>query len=94
MSEFVICLNNESNPASLIVGKVYRRLPDPKAEARNMLRIIDEDKSEPDGYLYRASMFIPVELPEEAKRRIDPIAHNVRFLRPGIRVLGRLFWQS
>jgi len=30
MSEFVICINNESNPASLIVGEVYRRLPDPE----------------------------------------------------------------
>jgi hypothetical protein len=68
MSEFVICLNNDSNPASLIVGKVYRRLPDPEAESHNMLRIIDEDVSEPDGYLYPASMFVPVELPEEARQ--------------------------
>jgi len=68
MSEFVICINNEGNPASLIVGKVYRRLPDPEAESCNMLRIIDEDLSEPDGYLYPASMFVPMELPEEAKR--------------------------
>ena len=68
MSEFVICINNDSNPASLIVGKVYRRLPDPEAESHNMLRIVDEDLSELDGYLYPASMFVPVELPEEAKR--------------------------
>ncbi len=33
-----------------------------------MLRTIDEDLSEPDGYLYPASMFVPVELPEEAKQ--------------------------
>ena len=68
MTEFVLCVNNEGNPASLIVGKVYRRLPDPDAESHNMLRIIDEDLSEPGGYLYPASMFVPVELPEEAKR--------------------------
>jgi hypothetical protein len=24
MSDFVICINNDSNPASLILGKVYR----------------------------------------------------------------------
>lgn len=70
MSEFVICINNNSNPASLIVGKVYRRLPDPEAEPHNMLRIMDEDVSEPDGYLYLASIFVPVELPEEAKRAL------------------------
>jgi hypothetical protein len=68
MSEFVICINNKSNPASLILGRVYRTLPDAKAETRNMLRIIDEDQSEPDGYLYPAAMFAPIELPEVAKR--------------------------
>lgn len=70
MNEFVLCINNEGNPASLILGKVYRRLPDPEAESHNMLRILDEDLSEPDGYLYPASMFVPVELPEEAKRAL------------------------
>ncbi len=68
MTEFVICINNESNPASLIVGKVYRRLPDAEAESHQMIRIIDEDTSEPDGYVYWASMFAPVELPDEAKQ--------------------------
>jgi hypothetical protein len=64
----VICSNNDNNRASLILGKVYRTLPDAKAETRNMLRIIDEDQSEPDGYLYPAAMFAPIELPEVAKR--------------------------
>lgn len=70
MSEFVICINNESNPASLIVGKVYRTLLDTEAEAHGMLRVLDEDKSEPDGYLYPASMFVPIELPEVAKQAL------------------------
>jgi hypothetical protein len=64
--EFVICVNNDSNPASLIVGKVYRTLPDAEARSRDMIRVIDEDKSEPDGYLYPASIFAPIELPEVA----------------------------
>lgn len=68
MSDFVICINNDSNPASLIPGKVYRTLPDAEAETHNMLRIIDEDKSEPDGYFYPAAMFAPIDLPEVAKR--------------------------
>lgn len=68
MSEFVICIENESNPASLIVGKVYRRLPDIEAESHLMVRIIDEDTSESDGYLYPTSMFVPVDLPEAAKQ--------------------------
>ena len=70
MSDFVICINNESNPASLIVGKVYRTLSDAEAEGHGMLRVLDEDKSEPDGYLYPASMFAPIELPEVAKQAL------------------------
>ena len=70
MSSFVICINNDSNPASLILGKVYRTLPDAEAEAHNMLRVVDEDKSESDGYLYLASMFAPIELPEVAERAL------------------------
>ena len=60
MSEFVICIDNKSNPASLILGKVYRKLPDERGEALNLIRIVDEDTSEPDGYLYPASMFVPI----------------------------------
>ena len=70
MSEFVLCINNEGNLASLIVGKVYRKVLDPKAEARGMIRVVDEDLSEPDGYLYPMSMFVPVELPEKAKQAL------------------------
>jgi len=70
MSDFVICINNDSNRASLLVGKVYRTLRDAEAEAHNMLRVLDEDKSEPDGYLYPTSMFAPIELPEIAKRAL------------------------
>jgi hypothetical protein len=70
MSRFVICINNSSNPASLILGKVYRTLPDPEAEAHDMVRIIDEDTSEPDGYLYPAAMFASIRLPAVAERAL------------------------
>ena len=70
MSEYVICINNKSNPASLIVGKVYRTLPDTEAQVHDLLRVIDEDTSEPDGYLYSASIFAPIELPETAKQAL------------------------
>ena len=71
MNCFIICINNEINPAkSLILGKVYRVLPDAAGDAHDMVRIIDEDTSEPDGYLYPASMFAPIELPEIAERAL------------------------
>jgi hypothetical protein len=62
MNEFVICINNESNPASLIVGKVYRKLCDVDAEQHNIIRVVDEDTSEHNGYLYSVSMFAPIEV--------------------------------
>lgn len=75
MSDYVICIDNESNPASLIVGKVYRRLPDAAAETDGMVRVIDEDISEPDGYLYSSSMFVPIELPESAERALMTVGN-------------------
>ena len=68
MSKFMICLRNDGNRASLIVGKVYIALADGDAESRGMVRVIDEDKSERDGYLYPASMFAPIELPEKVEK--------------------------
>ena len=70
MSEFVICLNNEGSAASLTVGKVYRTVPDPKAAAHELLRVLDEDRSERDGYLYPATMFAAIELPETARQAL------------------------
>jgi len=49
---------------------VYRTLSDAEAEAHAMVRVLDEDKSEPDGYLYPASMFAPIELPEVARQAL------------------------
>lgn len=66
----MICINNHSNPASLILGKVYRTLPEAEAESHGMLRVIDEDRSEPDGYLYLASMFAPIQLPAAAEQAL------------------------
>ena len=73
MNEFVICINNDGSAASLLVGKVYRTLSDAEAEAQahDLLRVVDEDKSEPNGYLYSASMFASVELPEVARRALS-----------------------
>ena len=68
MKNFVICINNDSNLASLIFGKIYFTLPDKDAEALKMLRVIDENISESDGYLYPKSMFVPINVPDAAKR--------------------------
>lgn len=68
MTEFVICINNDSNPASLVLGKVYHRLSDEEAEQLDLIRVVDEDAAETDGYLYPSSMFAPIDVPEIARQ--------------------------
>lgn len=63
-SQFAICVKNEGYPASLQLWKVYRVLPDEKGARHNMVRIIDESGED---YLFSASYFVPVELPQAAK---------------------------
>ncbi len=78
MNAYVICLENNSNPESLIVGKVYQILPDAKAAKHNLIRVIDETYGEPgsdDGYLYPASMFAPIELPEVAEQALKEVLY-------------------
>lgn len=70
MNQYVVCIDNKNNLASLILGKVYRKLADSEAESQGMIRVIDEDMTEADGYLYPASMFVPIDLPLVAERAL------------------------
>ncbi|MBK1629250.1 hypothetical protein CKO31_00580 [Thiohalocapsa halophila] len=71
MSKFVICIDNSGNEASLIVGKVYETVEDSAAAKHAMLRVLDEDTSEPGGYLYSAGMFAELDLPEAVRRQLQ-----------------------
>jgi hypothetical protein len=70
MNRFVICIDNSGNEASHIVGKVYETLADAAASKHAMLRVLDEDVSERQGYLYSAAMFVELELSEVVKREL------------------------
>ena len=59
--QFAICVKNEDYPSSLQLWKVYRVLPDEKGARHNMIRVIDESGED---YLFSASYFVPVELPQ------------------------------
>ncbi len=65
--QFAICVNNEQYPASLQLWKVYRVLPDERGSRHHMLRIVDESGED---YLFSASYFVPVELPQAAELAI------------------------
>ena len=74
MKAYVICIDNETNPESLIVGKVYRTLPDTNATRSGLVRVLDETLGEfgsEDGYLYPESMFLPISLSGEIERSLE-----------------------
>lgn len=60
---FVLCVRNGTYKASLQPRKVYRVVEDPRAEARALLRVIDESGED---YLFPAALFVPIELPARA----------------------------
>jgi hypothetical protein len=62
---FVVCINNEGYEASLELRKIYRRLADAKAEARGLIRVIDESGED---YLFPTDCFAPIELPSSLRR--------------------------
>jgi hypothetical protein len=60
-SQFVVCIKNDSYPASLELRKIYKVVADARAAEHGQIRVIDESGED---YLYPASFFIPIELPE------------------------------
>ena len=70
-TQFAICVKNEDYPASLQLWKVYRVLADEKAERRKLIRVIDESGED---YLFSATYFVSVELPQAAKTALLAVA--------------------
>lgn len=60
---FALCIENKECE-DLEKRKIYRAIPDKKAEKEGYLRIIDESEED---YLYPESYFIMVCLPREAQ---------------------------
>ena len=64
---FALCIDNSGYQASLIPGKVYRILPDPRAAKDDLIRIVDESGED---YLYHKDHFVFVDFPPSVKRKI------------------------
>ena len=60
---YLICVKNEGYEASLECRKVYKALPNVKAESHGLVRVIDESGED---YLYPAGFFVSIEPPKEA----------------------------
>lgn len=67
---FALCVDNEGYQASLIPGKVYRILPDPRAARDELVRIVDESGED---YLYHKSHFMFVAFPPAVRKRLIAI---------------------
>ena len=65
--QFALCLENAGNEASLILGKVYRILPDARAAKDDLVRIVDESG---DDYLYGKRQFAFVDFPQAVRKKI------------------------
>lgn len=65
--QFALCLDNEGNEASLIVGKVYPIVPDPRASKDALVRVIDESGED---YLFARRQFAFVDFPESVRRKL------------------------
>lgn len=64
--EFVLCVKNDDCD-DLERRKVYRVIPDKKADKDGYLRAVDESGED---YLYPASYFVRLNLPQEAEQAI------------------------
>jgi len=64
---FALCIDNNGYRASLILGKVYRLLPDPTAAKDDLVRIVDESGED---YLYHKDHFVFVDFPSGVKKKI------------------------
>lgn len=58
-----VCVDNRGHSAALEVRKIYRLLEDAPAEARGLVRVIDESGED---YLYPKQFFVPIEMPPAA----------------------------
>lgn len=67
VTQFAVCLDNSGNEASLILGKVYAVLPDPKAVKDGLIRVVDEGGED---YLFSRSQFEVVEFSQAVRRRL------------------------
>lgn len=64
---FALCVENTDYEVSLVRGKVYRVLPDPKAAQDNLVRVVDESGED---YLYDVSQFLFVDFPKPVEKKL------------------------
>ena len=64
-ARLAVCIKNSGYETSLETGKLYRIMPDEKAEQHECLRIVDESGED---YGYAATRFFAVDVPRPLER--------------------------
>jgi hypothetical protein len=67
---FVVCVAND-DCEDLEVRKIYQTVADESAAQDGLLRIVDESGED---YLYPASLFLNIELPQAVEKALTPAA--------------------
>ena len=70
-ARFAVCVKNKGYEASLEIGKLYRVIPDAKAERHGYLRIVDESGED---YGYTATRFFAIDVPKPLERVLLKVA--------------------
>lgn len=65
--QFALCLENSGNESSLLLGKLYRVIPDARAAKDDLVRIVDESGED---YLFHKEQFAFIDLPLAVKKRL------------------------
>ena len=68
VEKYAVCVSNEGFEASLEVRKLYRVLPDRKAEAQSLVRVVDESGED---YLYPGELFAPIHVSRETAAELS-----------------------
>jgi hypothetical protein len=64
---FALCVDNSDYEASLVLGKVYRILPDARAVKDDLIRIVDESGED---YLYYRDHFVFVDFSKAVNKKL------------------------
>jgi hypothetical protein len=72
-AHFVVCLNNEGYPSSLEVGKLYRFIPDERAEADGLIRVFDESGED---YAFDVGRFHTISVPTAVAEALVAASHS------------------
>ncbi len=65
--DFAVCIHDGEDEIDLLVGKIYRVVKPKRNDRPSDIRVVDESG---DDYLYPRDWFVPVDLPEKARRAL------------------------